>query len=346
MESLRRENDNLKSSAEIVDQLKSLPEQDALDLLDRLREAAEPSDALTLHEKPIAERSTAPQLVAPTQSSLEFELMIRHPISYPTLISTELPFRNPEHLLCSAGTLGFIPARRSRRTAKVSDAPDSSSGGTSAFRSEFSSEGVFGGPTSSFCDPSLRHLQMRKWTKVPITDELAANVISSYLQIDHPLLGLFDADLFVKDLVSGQQYFCSSLLVNALLSWACQSYSHVEPETAAMSLLFFEEAEALWFQEPRVELLTTVSASQFLSLAASCHGRETQSVAFLKEGIHMGRRMGLFGVPAAGSAQQWLDDHTDWVKAASHTAWGVFCWVTFRCLHFQTGQIESPPHLP
>jgi hypothetical protein len=113
MESLRRENDNFKSSAEIVDQLKSLPEQDALDLLDRLREAAEPSDALTLHEKPIAERSTAPQLVAPTQSSLEFELMIQHPISYPTLISTELPFRNPEHLLCSAGTPGFIPARRS-----------------------------------------------------------------------------------------------------------------------------------------------------------------------------------------------------------------------------------------
>jgi len=239
----------------------------------------------------------------------------------------------------------------------VSDAPDSSSGGTSAFRSEFSSEGVFGCPTSSLCDPSLRHLQMRKWTKVPITDELAANVISSYLQIDHPVLGLFDADLFVKDLVSGQQYFCSSLLVNALLSWACvsaphrhhipdiakpcivlrsdansmdtqQGYSHLEPETAAMSFLFFEEAEALWFQEPRAELLTTVSASQFLSLAASCHGRETQSVAFLEEGIHMGRRMGLFGVPAAGSAQQWLDDHTDWVKAASHTAWGVFCWVT------------------
>ena len=78
---------------------------------------------------------------------------------------------------------------------------------------------------SSLCDERLGHIVISTWTKVPVTNEFAARAISLYLETDHPLLGLFDADLFLDDLVSGQINFCSPLLVNALLCWACVSFS-------------------------------------------------------------------------------------------------------------------------
>ena len=73
------------------------------------------------------------------------------------------------------------------------------------------------------CDPRLRELNIRKWTNVDIDDEMAASCISLYLETDHPLLGHFDPELFVSHLVSGRTKYCSSLLVNALLYWACVS---------------------------------------------------------------------------------------------------------------------------
>jgi len=70
-----------------------------------------------------------------------------------------------------------------------------------------------------FCDDRLSGLHIAAWTTVQVSNELAARIISLYLKTDHPLLGTFDPDLFVSDLINQQERFCSSLLVNALLYW-------------------------------------------------------------------------------------------------------------------------------
>ena len=67
------------------------------------------------------------------------------------------------------------------------------------------------------CDQRLSQLQIGKWTDVPITDSMAAAAISLYLETDHPVLGLFDDDLFLNDLIAHKRDFCSPLLVCALL---------------------------------------------------------------------------------------------------------------------------------
>lgn len=54
-----------------------------------------------------------------------------------------------------------------------------------------------------------------------MTTEFAALAISFYLTTDHPILGLFDADLFLGDLVARKLDFCTPLLLNALLAFAC-----------------------------------------------------------------------------------------------------------------------------
>lgn len=53
--------------------------------------------------------------------------------------------------------------------------------------------------------------------------DMGRNLVSFYLQVDHPVTGHFDADLFLDDLLEGKTNFCSCLLVNSLLLWACVS---------------------------------------------------------------------------------------------------------------------------
>ena len=76
---------------------------------------------------------------------------------------------------------------------------------------------------SDYCDPRLLQLNINFWSSAPISNALAASLISLYLKIDHPTLGLFDGDLFVTDLVGNRSRYCSRLLVSAILVWACVS---------------------------------------------------------------------------------------------------------------------------
>lgn len=59
------------------------------------------------------------------------------------------------------------------------------------------------------------------WTKVAIGHDDAVQLVLHYLETDHPILGLFDAELFLRSLNSRTGPFCSEFLVNSLLFWAC-----------------------------------------------------------------------------------------------------------------------------
>lgn len=89
------------------------------------------------------------------------------------------------------------------------------------------------------CDPRLQELNINRWTNVNIDNYMAAKCISLYLETDHPLLGHFDPELFVSHLTAGQGEFCSSLLVNALLYWACVGLPRgtADPDLFLLSLI-------------------------------------------------------------------------------------------------------------
>ena len=53
-----------------------------------------------------------------------------------------------------------------------------------------------------------------------MTDHLAAELFSAFLEVELPVYGFFDPGLFVRDLVMQDMRFCSSLLVNSVLFWA------------------------------------------------------------------------------------------------------------------------------
>jgi hypothetical protein len=69
----------------------------------------------------------------------------------------------------------------------------------------------------------LKDIEIQAWTKVPIDNELAIHVISSYFKLQYPLSTFFEADLLIEDLARKRNWFCSELLVNSLLCLATVS---------------------------------------------------------------------------------------------------------------------------
>jgi hypothetical protein len=126
-------------------------------------------------------------------TGIELELLTRFTIAYPTLLPVDLGTSMPD--------VGKLPDKD-----RIREQP--------------------------YCDDRLGQIVIEKWTDVPIESQTAGKIISFYLTTDHPLLGLFDADLFLRDLVSGDNNFCSPMLVNAVLAWASVSLVLLEwPET-------------------------------------------------------------------------------------------------------------------
>ena len=86
-----------------------------------------------------------------------------------------------------------------------------------------SDTGHAGGHARPLCDSRLANLNISDWTNVSVNNSYAARAISLYLETDHPLLGFFEPNGFVSDLATGKTDYCSRMLVNALLYWACVS---------------------------------------------------------------------------------------------------------------------------
>lgn len=240
----------LKGQTELLDHLKSVPEKDAIELLRGLNS---PSDGLVVlasakSSSLIIRRPSEHQVargVLPTiRSDLEFELMLRHPMVYPTLIPVDIasiglstlfgPSRrqsslHEDALLSSKNPVGKLKTSSLPRLDAASETaellPRPMVEATSSSQPGEEDTKIFPSPCAPapcfYCDDRLRQLRIGYWTSVPISDESAASVISLYLTLDHPLHGFFDADLFLTDLVDHRLRFCSPILVSALLHLAC-----------------------------------------------------------------------------------------------------------------------------
>jgi len=70
-------------------------------------------------------------------------------------------------------------------------------------------------------DPRLANAKISRWTTVQIGDADARRLIGHFLETDHPIIGFFDADLFLEDLSTHSHNFCSDFLVTCILYWSC-----------------------------------------------------------------------------------------------------------------------------
>ncbi|KAK0377588.1 hypothetical protein CLIM01_05067 [Colletotrichum limetticola] len=337
--------------AEILESLRTLPPEQALELFCKLRNET-PGRALNLARP--SDQQHLRGLLPPTQNSLGFELTIRHPVAYPALFP--MPYTDLTlGALLQPLTKAWLQGQQGQQDASSRQVSPFGGPYLTPKRDEDASSGSKTGspdhtgaatPKPLF-DERLRLLDISKWTNIPIPNDLAISIISHYLDIDYATLPLFDADLFVRDLVNVQHFFCSPFLVTAVLSWSCQAYTTLHTDAAAFSVALFSESQQYFSDQQQPNSVTTVAALQILSMCAVTYGKDDMSLRFLQESVRLGKAMGLFNVQSeAESATVWLGGHTEWMRAASYTAWGVYNWVSVYSLHYRVHEIHTPPLLP
>ncbi|KAM0542362.1 hypothetical protein ACHAPJ_012827 [Fusarium lateritium] len=220
-----------KDLFQALEMLRTAPEDSVAALLQDLRSRGSVSDFLqSVDSGLMATSSPITPLVtslAGTSAStpVELDLNMRYSNAFPRLEIFEvadvdlrlLTVQKPNTALLNLQSTGPIsPFSLIDYQIRRSETPTSS--GLSSSPSDAT------GDSAHHVDSRLEDLRIWQWTSVPIPDSLAAQALSFYLVNEHPVLAFFDADLFIRDLVSGGGRFCSPLLVSSLLAWCCHGH--------------------------------------------------------------------------------------------------------------------------
>jgi hypothetical protein len=177
---------DLRSS---LNSLRTLSDGDALQVLRAIQESEDPLAALAslqnVHRLPQALPMQAINGATVPDGILPFqyELMMQHPNAFPAVAP----------LVHVAGDLSALEPSNQRMITV--NPPES--------------------------DPRLANAKVSRWTTVQIGDADARRLIGHFLETDHPIIGFFDADLFLEDLSTYSHDFCSEFLVTCILFWSC-----------------------------------------------------------------------------------------------------------------------------
>ncbi|KZM20236.1 uncharacterized protein EKO05_0003682 [Ascochyta rabiei] len=325
VETLRR---LLQDHAGFVESIRNAPDDEALSIVRRLRMTENVSAMLSSYggrigcTTQISEHASARAAIPSTESGIEFELVMLHPTAYPALTPLS--------------SSSIASATLTREPALLSTIASSSN--VSPLPLE----------PHTFCDPRLEYLSVKYWTRVPIDDRLAAQAVSHFVQVDHPVLGFFDADLFLRDLVEQRLNFCSSFLFSSVMSFACQSYGMIDQRTTLFAVAFMEEALKLWPAERSSDSTVTLAALNCLALATGWDGRsELGNHQLVADARAMATRMHRLDVPPTDELIAHFQQlHGDILRDRAHVAWGSYGWQSLRASFFAKPPIRYPPNLP
>lgn len=199
---------DLDRHGHLIKRLRCAPHEEALQLLAQIRDPADPLSTMFSTMEEDAGSSNRPSPVtltddsglSPGMATISTELPVLHSMVY-----TPLAF--DEDVDMPTGTLDppFPDSRRGsgvegeRRSTTKLEEPD------------------------MYRDPRLQDLDVAFWTTVNISRDDAVAAISFFLQADHAILGLFDANNILDDLSTNRLRYCTPFLCSALLCLACVS---------------------------------------------------------------------------------------------------------------------------
>ncbi|KAF5694350.1 Aromatic peroxygenase [Fusarium denticulatum] len=337
LERLKDSEQHRQAQSDFINLLLSLPIDQATDMLQRFRDNPESLTVLLSIQSSSSTNFTfqpsnlrsARAIAPPTGSATEFELNAQFSMAYPRIPPVDL--QSLRTLLRQHGDSQMKP----RGTDITLDLP-------SGPQNQGETQGLMLASPGEYCDSRLEKLQINYWTKVPVSNELAAELISFYITNDHKILGFFDVDLFLDDLVQCHQRFCSPFLAEE------QGYSAIDPGTNDIRNAAIQEAEMLWQGERSDPSFISLAAMGVFSAACILEGKDaigqecTQSLRYEAE------RLGLCGSQFDGLlTQNTLNPNTpEWVRTTSQIAWGVYNWLTIHVLYYHHKHIRFPPALP
>ncbi|KAL4725847.1 hypothetical protein ACLX1H_006521 [Fusarium chlamydosporum] len=194
-------------------------------------------------------------------------------------------------------------------------------------------------------EPILDKLEAKPWTGVISDNRLLRKLISSYFYYPHPCGPFTQKDLFLEDMAAGRTDFCSPLLVNAILSSASQSCLQIPNRSKiwlpeSLTYRFMAEARRLWDLESlRPSSIPTIQAALILSYTTTNNGMDEVGLMYAKRACEMGNELGLFGPDRNGK-------RTKLGNARVFTAWAIFSWqANFDFAFFRPPYFEGPPEM-
>ncbi|KNB06214.1 hypothetical protein FOXG_19601 [Fusarium oxysporum f. sp. lycopersici 4287] len=322
---------------ELFNIMKTGPENLAIDILQIIRSHSDLDTALSILQPRLVSAQHASGQRWPAGATkyldLESELMARYSLSFPPLQPYESSILNSVESWAVLST-----GRISNTDSKVFGLPTNSESNLFPVHHPRQRSALVPGP----CDERLQELNISFWTTVPIPSDRAAKVILLYLQTDHPLLGTFDPDLFVKDLVNCETTYCSRFLLSALMYWGCQIYSAIDPTVKEYTLQFCQEAETRWSEEKSKDSFLTLAGTQLLGLAYMGDGKNHYVLTYMSEANSMGARLGLFGVDPTVTIPKTVEESPELQSVISYAAWGSFNWIVLVSLFYQQPGVSYP----
>jgi hypothetical protein len=182
--------------------------------------------------------------------------------------------------------------------------------------------------SANLVEPMLDRATISAWTTVCTDESLLHSLMEAYFLHIFTAFPLFHKECFLRDLTSGSQRFCSSLLVNAVLAHAC----HATPKVAHrnehwnprnIGYIFLAEVRRLLELEADRSRITTVQAMLVMNITMNEQGVDGASYQYLTKAVALAQRMGLFNSPRE-NMEQYADSDINVVREV--TAWALFAW--------------------
>ena len=158
------------------------------------------------------------------------------------------------------------------------------------------------------------------WTNVTNDVVYSEHLLALYFCWEYPTFASLSKEHFLGDYRRGRTKYCSSLLVNAILSIGCRfsndassQFDLSDPNSTGEQ--FFIEAQRLLEAQETQHTVTTVQAMGLMALHQASHGRPSQSVFLAGQSIRLAIEMGLH-----------IDrkDHNIEETVRSATFWGAY----------------------
>lgn len=135
------------------------------------------------------------------------------------------------------------------------------------------------------------------WTAVTQDIQFVERLLDLYFTWSHPFYVIFSRECFLRDFRSGRQKYCSSLLVNAILSFGChftdEPAGRTDPDNfRTAGDQFFAEARRLLYEDDTPSL-TTVQALCVMALREPSAGRDSSGFMYIGRCMRMAVELGL-----------------------------------------------------
>ncbi|KAF2872277.1 fungal-specific transcription factor domain-containing protein [Massariosphaeria phaeospora] len=175
--------------------------------------------------------------------------------------------------------------------------------------------------------PASRTAEPRTQTWTAVSHDLAfvERLLDLYFRWSHAFYVIFSRECFYNDFRSGRSKYCSSLLVNAILAYAChfsdEPQGRTDPANARTAGdLFFAEARRL-LHEDETPSLTTTQALCVLAMREPSAGRDSSGFMYSGRCMRMAVELGLHLSYTATAA---LGLTASEIEVRKVTFWGCF----------------------